>query len=181
MPPQGIVIADSSVLINFLAIDRMDLIGSHPSEFLVTNHVADEITYVQPERYERFQEALAAGVVQQIEVNDATEIEIFGELSGQHLGPGESSAIAVALNRGFEIAIDDTKAIRAALERNPDIAVLRTQDLILDCIRLGILDIAGADAIKDDWSENHRFILKLDSFGELLKDNTVPASSQMQV
>jgi len=31
-----IVITDSSVLINFLAVDRMDLLATHPNQFLIT-------------------------------------------------------------------------------------------------------------------------------------------------
>jgi hypothetical protein len=34
--------------------------------------------------------------------------------------------------------------------------------------RAGILDLTEADAIKDDWKQNHRFRIKAASFGELL-------------
>lgn len=44
MSPGVIIIADTSVLINFLRIDRMDLIGAHPSAFVATEHVAVEIS-----------------------------------------------------------------------------------------------------------------------------------------
>lgn len=169
MPQHGIVIADSSVLINFLAVDRMDLIAAHPHTFLVTNHVSREIKWeVHEDRYHRYQEALKAGVLEEIEVNDAVEVEMFGQLSGKRLGPGECSAIAVAINRGYELAIDDAKAIRAAKEINPKLIVLKTQDLMLDCIRRELIDIAEADSIKDDWNNNHRFALKIGTFASLL-------------
>jgi hypothetical protein len=38
----AIVVADTSVLVNFLRIDRMDLIGHHPQRFLATDHVDAE-------------------------------------------------------------------------------------------------------------------------------------------
>ncbi|WP_419161613.1 hypothetical protein [Candidatus Palauibacter sp.] len=48
------VVADTSVLINFLRLDRMDLIGAHPGSFVATDHVAAEIAQApQRERYER--------------------------------------------------------------------------------------------------------------------------------
>ena len=34
---------DTSVLINFLCIDRMDLIARHSHQFIVTDHVAAEV------------------------------------------------------------------------------------------------------------------------------------------
>ena len=40
----AIVVADTSVLLNFLKIGRMDLIGSHPRRFLATDHVENEIS-----------------------------------------------------------------------------------------------------------------------------------------
>jgi len=42
--PSSIVIADTSMLINFLAIGRMDLIKRHSCRFLITDHVRQEIT-----------------------------------------------------------------------------------------------------------------------------------------
>ena len=38
------IVADTSVLINFLRVDRMDLIARHSHRFLVTDHVAAEVT-----------------------------------------------------------------------------------------------------------------------------------------
>jgi hypothetical protein len=39
------VLLDTSVLINFLAVDRVDLLGHHPRyRFLVTEHVRKEVT-----------------------------------------------------------------------------------------------------------------------------------------
>ena len=36
-------------------------------------------------------------------------------------------------------------------------------------IRQGLLDIAEADRIKQEWATRHRFRLKLDSFKELIE------------
>ena len=37
------IVADASVIINFLSIDRMELIGVHPDPFITTDHVAAEM------------------------------------------------------------------------------------------------------------------------------------------
>ena len=53
----SILVSDASVLINFLRIDRMDSIAAVSCEFMVTDHVADEISEVYPEQQVRYQAA----------------------------------------------------------------------------------------------------------------------------
>ena len=79
------IIADTSVLINFLRIDRMDLIGLHPEPFSATEHVADEISDAYPDQHTRYAAALAAGYLSQVIVNNPEEIDLFfglGKASG---------------------------------------------------------------------------------------------------
>ena len=56
-----IVVADTSVRLNFLRIDRMDLLGRFPGRFLATDHVAAEIT--DATQRARYDAAVAAGVI----------------------------------------------------------------------------------------------------------------------
>lgn len=169
----AIVIADTSVIINFLRIDRMDLIGAHPSPFIVTDHVADEISDSYPEQQARFHKALGMSHLTQHRIDNPAEVEIFLRLSARgRLGAGERSAIAVALNRGCALAIDDSRAIRRAIEEagitgNP-LTILRTQDVIVHLIKAKLLEIEAADAIKENWHLNHRFTIRIGSFVELL-------------
>ena len=166
----AIVVADTSVLINFLRIDRMDLIGRHPQRFLATDHVGAEITSSYPEEQERYQSAVASGLLDTCSVVDPEEVALFLKLGpGQQLGAGECSAIAVAIRRRYPIAIDDNRAIKRAIrEVGAKLEVVRTTDLMVSLIRAGILDVAAADRIKDDWAQYHRFKIKADSFRELL-------------
>jgi predicted nucleic acid-binding protein len=166
----AIVVADTSVLINFLRIDRMDLIGRHPQRFLATDHVGAEITSSYPEEQERYQSAVASGLLDTCSVVDPEEVALFLKLGpGQQLGAGECSAIAVAIRRRYSIAIDDNRAIKRAIrEVGAKLEVVRTTDLMVSLIRAGILDVAAADRIKDDWAQYHRFKIKADSFQELL-------------
>ncbi len=169
----SIVVADTSVLINFLKIDRMDLIGACPRRFLATDHVAAEIADSYPEQHARYQAAVAARQLDTCTVTDPTEIALFGSLGpGERLGAGECSAIAVALNRQLALAVDDNRAIRRAVREaglaDRRLDILRTQDVMLALIRIGVLDVAVADRIKEAWATHHRFKINITSFAELL-------------
>ncbi|MGO9267218.1 MAG: hypothetical protein ACLQBA_20470 [Candidatus Binataceae bacterium] len=171
----SIIVADTSVLINFLKVDRMDLIGAYPRQFLATDHVADEIADAYPEQQARYRAALAAQHLDTCSVTDPDEVALFIRLGpGQRLGAGECSAIAVAVHRDFALAIDDNRAVNRALREaglaGRKLEILRTQDLIVALIRAGVLDIAAADQIKDEWANQHRFRIKGASFSDLLKE-----------
>ena len=167
----AIVVADTSVILNFLRIDRLDLLGSFPRRFLATEHVAAEIT--RPEQQARYAAAVVAGEVDTCIVTDPAEVALFARLhQGGRLGAGECAAIAVALLRGHALAIDDNKAVgRAVREAGLAAArldILRTPDVMVGLIRAGVLDVAAADAIKAEWEAHHRFRIKATSFQELL-------------
>jgi predicted nucleic acid-binding protein len=169
----SIVVADTSVLVNFLRINRMDLIGAHPATFIATDHVAGEIAYTYPEQQARYAAALSAAQISEQRIDDPAELELFLRLAAHgRLGAGERSAIAVALNRKCALAIDDSRAIQRALEEaeiveNP-LTILRTQDIVVQIIRDGALTVEAADVIRNDWANNHRFKLKIGSFADLL-------------
>jgi len=164
------LLLDSSVLVNFLRVDRVDLLTLLPSALFVTNHVREEITSDYPEQLARLLRAFEVGSLREIVVDDPTEVAEFLDLSRQGIGSGECSAIAVAGMRGWPLALEDKKAARVALSRFPSIKILKTQDLMLQLLRDGALSIPEADALLDDWRTNHRFRLKIGSFKELLPD-----------
>ena len=164
------VVVDTSVLINFLKIDRMDLLGRYPGRFLATDHVASEIE--DDEQRVRYEEAVAAGYIETCIVTDPDEVALYMRLGpGLRLGSGECSAIAVAIKRHHSIAIDDNKAVRRALREAglaaTKLEVKRTPDVVVVLIRAGILTIAEADSIKDLWAQRFRFRIKASSFRDL--------------
>lgn len=63
------VITDTSVLVNFLRIDRMDLIARNSHRFMITDHVMEEITDRNPEQQARLNTALADGTLEVITVS----------------------------------------------------------------------------------------------------------------
>lgn len=111
--PSAIIVADASVLINFLRIDRTDLLAAHSHAFLAIDHVAAEISNRYPGQRHRFDAALAAGTISETRVTSPEEIRLFGSmLAAGRLGAGECSAIALAVHRRCALAIDDRLAAR---------------------------------------------------------------------
>lgn len=165
----AIIVADTSVFINFLRIDRIDLIAGHSHDFLATDHVTAEISDRYPDQRKRFVAALDAGVILETRVSKPEELRLFGSLfASGRLGAGECSAIALAAHRGHILAIDDRVATRRAHEADETLRILATQDLMVSMIREGLLEVGQADRIKRDWASRHRFRLKLDSFRDVI-------------
>ncbi len=164
------VITDTSVLINFLAVDRATLLVEHSQiHFFLTDHVRAEVTAHYPEQFARLDAALSDGSLQQLRVESPEELEIFATLALQRrLGAGECAAIAAAVHRGWGIAIDDKAAMKQTARLYPATPVHTTQSIIISLIRLGLLDIAEADSLKTAWETTYRFRLPFKSFGNVL-------------
>jgi len=106
-------------------------------------------------------------------VTDPAEVALFLRLGpGVRLGAGECSAVAVALSRGYGVAIDDNRAINVALRESAlvgtKLTVLRTPDIMVALIRASALTVDEADRVKAEWEQHHRFRLKARSFRDLL-------------
>ena len=85
-----IIVADTSVLINFLRINRMDLIGAHPASFIATDHVAAEVADTYPEQQARYAAALTAAHIGEQHIDNLAELELFLRLAiHERLGAGE--------------------------------------------------------------------------------------------
>jgi len=164
-------ISDTSVLINFLAVGRVDLFAHHPQyRFVITDHVRREVTKHYPEEFERLELALDAGDLEQITVASVEELEIFGELmsSPKRLGSGECAAMAAAIHRRQAIAIDDNLAIKHLTRAYPQTRIETTQNLVVGLIKAGTISDSYADWMKQEWESKYRFRLKIGSFRELL-------------
>lgn len=164
------VILDTSVLINFLAVDHMDLLARHPGyRFLITEHVRGEVTAHYSDQVERLNAALTTNALEETRVEAVEELALFAQLTqNRRLGLGECAAIAAAVHRGHVLAIDDKVARRAALTLSQSLPVIDTQALMVSLIRAGVLSVEDADAIKTDWETNHSFALKVRSFEDIL-------------
>jgi predicted nucleic acid-binding protein len=164
------VITDTSTLVNFLRIGRVDLLAGLTSyRFVVTDHVRYEVASFYPAQLSNFEFAHLAGHVVEITLDTPADRTVFAELKALRLGDGECASIAAALNRGFPLAIDDIRARKKAVARDPSLRLLDTIGLMVEAIQAGLLTVAEADTIKVDWETNHRFIKKhFSSFAELI-------------
>jgi predicted nucleic acid-binding protein len=162
------VVVDTSVLINFLNVDRLDLFAAYSQcHFLVTGHVKREVTEHYPQQLSRLDAALASGALHEVVVDSLPELSTFADLSASgRLGLGECAAIATAKHRGLILAIDDKQARKAAHRLCKPHSVVDTTDLMVLFIKEGLLDIAQADAIKLAWQDQFRFRLTFTSFSE---------------
>jgi predicted nucleic acid-binding protein len=160
------VVTDTSILINFLNVDRLDLLARCSGyRFLVTEHVKREVTVHYPRQVERLDKGISSGTLVEIVVNSLEELETFAELSTtKRLGSGECAAIAAAAHRGLMLAIDDKQASKTARKLCKAHNVLDTVDLMVSFIKEGLLDIAEADSIKLAWETKYRFRLAFTSF-----------------
>jgi predicted nucleic acid-binding protein len=170
-----LLIADTSVLINFLNVDGMHLIGRHRPACVVTQHVIDEVTDFYPKQRERLKAAIRSGhLVEVISVADSAEVDLFRRLMEPgRLGAGESSATAVAINRGYSLAVDDRRAARdakaLAASEGVSLEVLGTTDIIVRLIRGNQLSLEQADVLLVSWRTQYRFNPPIRSFSELMQ------------
>jgi predicted nucleic acid-binding protein len=166
----NILVLDASVLVNFLCIDRVDLLRDHPSQILLTEHVVDEITDAYPEQLVVLRNAIRDGVCRTVRIDDLTELEKIAKFrSGRsQLGFGECSAIVIAAGRGFAVACNDRVAISHARQMFSSLQIFKTEDLIVHLIKANVLNVPAADAIKETWEKRHKFRLKCQSFADLL-------------
>jgi hypothetical protein len=162
------VLLDTSVLVNFLVVRRIDLLRDHLHyRFAVTDHVRAEITEHYADQLAQLENALAVGWLREIPVTGPEELELFAELSASgRLGAGECSAMAVAVCRKLPLAIDDKAARKRASAFNPAVKVLDTETLMVSLIREDRMSVAEADEIKDEWEKEHRFKLGFGSFAD---------------
>ncbi len=141
MADQIIVITDTSLLVNFLAVDKICLLTSLPGkQFVITDHVRSEVTEHYDEQLQRLGQALNAGELTEISVTDLIEVGLFANLASTGLGVGECSAIAVAANRGHAIAIDDRTALKRIGKLFPSMPVLTTKSIMVELIKVGVMN-----------------------------------------
>src|SRR6516164_2613212 len=116
-------------------------------------------------------------------IDDSVELELFLRMAERgRLGAGERSAIAVALNRKCALAIDDSRAIKRAMEEagitGISLSIVRTQDIVIELIKQSVLSVEAADAIHSEWATNHRFKLKITSFRRASGEDAPTAQGQ---
>jgi hypothetical protein len=165
-------IIETSVLINFLRINRVDLLARHPTyRFVVIDYVKREITNRSGGQLSQLEAALKAGLlVGDIDPKDVSlvELQAYADLQSVKIGDGERGAIAAAFARGYAIAINDYRALKRLPAAFKSLHLDDTSSIMVSLIRADVLTVAEADVIKADWEANHRFRLIFPTFGDLV-------------
>jgi predicted nucleic acid-binding protein len=163
-------IVETSVLVNFLKVDRTDLLAAHPTyRFVITDLVRREVTERYGTQFSRLEAAFAAEhVLPDVlpELITIEELATFAAMEKLKIGLGEKAAIAAAKTRNLALAMDDERAWKRAADFCSGIPREDTASIMVSLIRAGVIDVAEADAIKADWEANHRFRLPFGSFAE---------------
>lgn len=114
------LVLDTGGLLALHATERLaEILAFWTENALVTSIVLSEAIHLRDDidRTQRVEidwgPYLVGGTFNVIEM-DSTEAELFAQFAAANLDNGESSVLAVALNRGHAAALDDKKAIREA-------------------------------------------------------------------
>lgn len=163
-----LVVADSSFLINFLVLDRMDILGELAQFRLhVLNHVRAEIRYENQRA--RLQAAVDSGIMTEIEITDPSEILMYAEFR-QFLGDGESASLAVAVSRRWVIAADEKGRFRRELfGRLGENYLLDTAGALVTAIKAGAISVELAEALRAQLRGN-RFEMDPRPFDEMIRE-----------
>ena len=154
---------DTSVLLNFVNIGRIDLLSHLAMPVVLPDQVFDEIT--RPAQIKEVQDAAAARIVDIQIIGNPAELALYAELRADgRLGAGECAVLAVALCRNWVAGIQDRRARLEGQRRRRDLSLCQTEDLVLALIRAGCLTLEEADGFLIDWRTKYRFRASVSSF-----------------
>lgn len=136
----SVVVLDASCLLNLYATGRMrEIVVAQPFTLAIadpvlrqetlyvraTNPATEEEEHVDVDLSPLIQDQL----IQVVELQGEPEIGTFVDLSAD-MDDGEAVTAAIALLRGYGIATDDRKARRVLFQRDPNVGVLSTLELL---------------------------------------------------
>lgn len=142
---------DASLLLTLENAAALDLLWHNRRSWFITPIVRSEIVR-EPARSE-LAEAILAGTLAIAEPDDEEEMRLFANWSS-FLGPGEAEAIAVAVARGWVVALEDRHAQRRLTAEHGRESWVNCASLLLEAVNEGRLSLSAADAI----------FLRLDSY-----------------
>jgi len=157
---------DANVLINFMHIERLDILGMLPDwKFVAPQEVINEIT--DEAQVLALQNAFNAGHIQQTALSSIDELEKYAAFN-RTLGKGESACLTLALHRGWTIASDEKGVLaRRVSEHVGTERLITTPDIMIHAIRAELATVEEADGWRDVLAKC-RFTMKINTFTELL-------------
>ena len=160
------VALDASVLINFLILDRLDLLGTLPKHrFFVLARVGEEVT--RSAQQILLAEAFLKGSVDHAPPPMPAEM-LLARRHERTMGRGEAACLAAAECRNWLFACDERRSVRRiATERIGEGRILTTAGILVRAIRSQVLSVADADELKAVLERN-RFRLTFSSFADYI-------------
>ena len=164
--PARTIVADASVLINFIHAGQFALLAALPGyEWVIPEDVVAEIT--DPVQREQLERAIASQQLRVETISDPEDLVQYAELR-RTLGRGEAACIVLAARHGWLVASDEKgKFQREATARLGDRRIVNTAGLLVSAIRAGLISLEAADAAKAVL-ERHRFRLPFASFRDIV-------------
>ncbi len=161
------IVLDTSILLNFVKIGRVELLGQLSTSVVLLDQVLDEVR--RPDQRKAVKNTVAAGTLDLQSVRNPVEVALFTELrAGGRLGAGECAVLAVALTRNWVAGLQDRRARTEGQRRCEDLVLYQTEDLVLTLIKASYLTIEEADGFLAEWAEKYRFRSRLTSFRDLI-------------
>lgn len=144
MPNSGLVVSDTSPLLNLALIDRLDLFRSQFSEVTVPQRVWDELTDGQ-DGLEALRESRDDGFLHLVEVERSDLfVELFHELD-----LGETAAICYAVEQDADLVLLDERDGRRVARRH-DLNVTGVIGVLLRGANTGEVDLKHElDALRE--------------------------------
>jgi predicted nucleic acid-binding protein len=154
-----ILVPDACVLINFLKLDRLDLLTSAMElSPMTTKLVLDEIT----DRGQRqaLDEAVNSGKIEVADPDSARAMELYLDLREGGLGKGEASCLGLCCITGGAILACDERAgcfLRAVSKLDLREHLVTTRDLINLAVQDGRLTLGAANRLLGDLRTRFRY------------------------
>ena len=144
MPNSGLVVSDTSPLLNLALIDRLDLLRSQFSNVTIPRQVWDELTEGQ-EGLEALRALRGDGCLHLVEVERSDLfVELFGELD-----LGETAAICYAVEENADLILLDERDGRRVARRH-GLNVTGVIGVLIRGAKTGPVELAHElDALRD--------------------------------
>jgi len=144
MPDSGLVVSDTSPLLNLALIDRLELLASQFSEVTVPQQVWNELTDGE-DGLETLRELRDDGLLHLVEVERSDLfVELFHELD-----LGETAAICYAVEQNADIVLLDERDGRRVARRH-DLNVTGVIGILLRGAKAGVVNLAHElDALRE--------------------------------
>ena len=144
-------LANTTVLSNFAAVDRLDLIQQLHGRLYIPSEVHEEILDGLEEGYgfcasidKQVYPFAEKGWIELVSLVDEEELRLFRSLP-RRLHRGEASCLAIARHRGWAFLTDDKLA--RAKARDWRIVVSGTLGVLVQAVKRGLLTAEGADEL----------------------------------